>query len=74
MSASAKSIDEAMALLKADCDRTVWEQILESSNLWSSLHMMWPIKKPKLLVNDVVLKPETSVKVLGITIDSRLNF
>ena len=31
-------------------------------------------KKPELLVNGVVLKPENSVKVLGITIDSRLNF
>ena len=31
-------------------------------------------KEPELLVNDVVLKPETSVKVLEITIDSRLNF
>ena len=35
---------------------------------------MWHIKKLELLVNGVVLKPETSVKVLGITIDSRLNF
>ena len=81
MSASAESIDEAMALLKADCENAVsWF----TSNgmkanpgkfqlLIVSQHDVTD-KKPELLVNDVVLKPETSVKVLGISIDSRLNF
>ena len=51
----------------------VWKQILESSNLWSSLHHDVTDNKPELLVNDV-LKPETSVRDLGMTIDSRLDF
>ena len=55
MSASAESIDEAMALLEAECEKVglhqmVWKQILESSNLWSSLHMTWPIKSQNYLL------------------------
>ena len=50
--------------------------MLENSNLWAPPQVVWPINSQnELLVNDVVLKPDTSVKVLGITIDSRhINF
>ena len=81
MFASAESIDEAMALLKADCENAV--SCFTSNDMKTnpgkfqfmivSPHDVTD-KKPELLVDDVVLKPETSVKVLGITIDSRLNF
>ena len=80
MSASAESIDEAMALLKADCENAVsWftSNGMKANTEKFQLLIVSPHdvtdKKPELLVNDV-LKPETSVKVLGITIDSRLNF
>ena len=72
MTASAESIDEAMALLKADCENAVsW---FTSNGMKAnpgkfqfmivSQHDVRD-KKPELLVNDVVLKPEFSVKVLG---------
>ena len=75
------SIYEAMALLKADYENAVsWftsNGIKENPGKFQ-LIIVPPLnvtdKKPELLVSDVLLKPETSVKVLGITIDSRLNF
>ena len=81
MFASAESIDEAMALLKADCENAVsWFTSNGKKANPGNFQFMnvsphnVTDKKPELLVDDVVLKPETSVKVLGITIDSRLNF
>ena len=81
MSASAESIDEAMALLKVDCENAVsWftSNGMKANPGKFQFMIVSPHdvtdKKPELFVNDVVLKPETSVKVLGITIDSRLNF
>ena len=78
--ASAESIDKAMALLKADCANAVsWftsNGMKANPGKFQSM-IVFPHdvtdKKPELLVNDVVLKPESSIKVLGITIDIRLN-
>ena len=81
MSASAKSIDEVTALLKNDCDNALnWSTstCMKASHGKFEFMIVSPHdvtdKEPELLVNDVVLKPEASVKVLVITIDSRLNF
>ena len=81
MSATAESIDEAMALLKVDCENAVsWftSNGMKANPGKFQFMIISPHdvtdKKPELLVNDVVLKAESSVKVLGITIDSRLNF
>ena len=81
MSASAKSIDKAMTLLKNDCENTVswltWNGLKANPSKFQfmivSPHEMTN-KKPELFVNDALLKPETFVKVIRITIDSRLNF
>ena len=81
MSASAESIDEVMALLKADCENAVsWftSNGMKANPGKFQYMIVSPHdvtdKKLELLVNGVVLKPESSVKVLGITIDSRLKF
>ena len=80
MSSSTESIDEALALLKADCENAVnWFTSNGMKTNPGNFQFMIVVphnvidKKPELLVNNVVLKPQTSVKALGITIDSRPN-
>ena len=81
MSASAKSIAEAIALLKADCESAVnWftSNGMEASPEKFQFMIVPPHdvtdKKLELIFSDPALKSETSVKVLVITVDSRLNF